>query len=302
MSLPCLAKSSARTLRTSATIGSSMRLLTLHLLELARCTDDRRLVTRIPAHLLDAGRRNRIREMPHVPRHQIIYSVQGRDGGMSAIGGGLGWKGCVATGTRPTRWHRRRPRSRACQTWVSFPARRPQSTSRVIDHHDVDPSGCRPAPVRLPGAHPLHPAGRRPTRPRLVATACPGGWRAAAACCAPVPSPALPRPATWLPARPARIQDCRDPSRRRPHPPHTLVAQGVVQHARQPSIHAPGRTSVAGPATLRCRSMAGGCRRKGYAVRHATCIRYADRCPLTTDRRHACTGCAPSRSPASTAC
>ena len=64
-----------------------MRLLMLHLPELARRADDRGLVTRIPAHLLDAGRRNRIREMPHVPRHQIIYSVQGRDGGMNGIGG-----------------------------------------------------------------------------------------------------------------------------------------------------------------------------------------------------------------------
>jgi len=62
--------------------------------------------------------------------------------------------------------------------------------------------------------------------------------------------------------------------------------------------HARKRTVVASPAT----SMAGDCGRKWYAVRHATCSRYAERCPLTTDRRHAGTGCALSRSPASTAC
>ena len=157
----------------------------------------------------------------------------------------------------------------------------------------------RSTPARLPGTRPLHTAGRRPTSPpcrhRLPR-------RAAAACCAPVPSPALPRPATWLPARPRSHSSLRDPGRRRPHLPHTFVAQGVVQHARQPSIHARGGRSSSTPrhsGTSRWRAVVGA---KGYAVRHATCIRYADRCPLTTDRRHACTGCAPSRSPASTAC
>ena len=50
-------------------------------------------MTGIPAHLPDAGHGNRIREMAHVPRHQIIYSVHGRDGRMSGIGGGLGREG-----------------------------------------------------------------------------------------------------------------------------------------------------------------------------------------------------------------
>ena len=42
--------------------------------------------------MLDARRGNRIREMPHVPRNQIVCSVQGRDGRVSSIGGGLGRK------------------------------------------------------------------------------------------------------------------------------------------------------------------------------------------------------------------
>ena len=39
--------------------------------------------------------------MPHVPRHQIIYSVQGRDGDMNGIGASLGRKRMRIDGTRP---------------------------------------------------------------------------------------------------------------------------------------------------------------------------------------------------------
>ena len=42
-------------------------------------------MTRIPADLLDTGRRDRIREMLHIPGHQIIYSVDYRDGHVGGI-------------------------------------------------------------------------------------------------------------------------------------------------------------------------------------------------------------------------
>ena len=63
-----------------------------HLHELARRTDDRRLVTRVRALLPDSGRGDRIREMPHVPCHQIIYSVHYRDGHVRSICRGAGRK------------------------------------------------------------------------------------------------------------------------------------------------------------------------------------------------------------------
>ena len=102
-----------------------------------------------------------------------------------------------------------------------------------------------------------------------------------------------------LPVRHVRRRDCGGVPAAALRTCRTARRPGVVQHARQSRAKADGRGQ---PATLWRWSMAGDCGRKWYAVRHATCSRYAERCPLTTDRRHACTGCALSRSPASTAC
>ena len=191
--------------------------------------------------------------MPHVPRHQIIYSVHGRDGRMSGIRSGLGRKGMRRSQTRPNAMASSpAPITRARHGSASPP---PASidVSRVIVHHDVDPSRhvfrLRCAPCCTSITHCRQGAQQA----RLVATARAGGARPrrAALLSRRPPYRLLGSPFAPLAFKPVGTPAAAGRTAAYPRRSGCGTTCSSAIDAR------PARTTVAGPATLWCWSMAG---------------------------------------------